>query len=495
MTPLAGFVLAIVAGWITRDARRAAAIIVIPFLAGTALQTYGIADGRGVSPPDTVWPLNGSSLPYYVAQVLIIAAVLGVGMLLGTVRARRAAAGLGNTDIGQRTSVAAIAVAVMTAGFCLGAWLASAPVAHHSAGSPPAQGLIGMGVLILSLIVLGSLTIAARRRAALAARPDTAAGAGANGPRARSGSDGPRLEMTAHRRRPVRCDRVRRLGGKMTHAPSPGGSRARPQTRRRSAATSAGLTAIIAASLWTASLVPAAASTPPSMTANHGSVNIAIQGPANSLKFYWVLNGTSTWHTETVAGANTTYSAPSMTVNGNSVNIAAMGPGHQLRFYWVLNGTSTWHTETVAGANTTYSAPSMTVNGNSVNIAAMGPGHQLRFYWVLNGTSTWHTETVAGANTTYSAPSMTVNGNSVNIAAMGPGHQLRFYWVLNGTSTWHTETVAGANTTYSAPSMTVNGNSVNIAAVGKQDSLRFYWVLNGTSTWHTETVAGNGRVR
>ncbi len=141
MTPLAGFVLAIVAGWITRDARRAAAIIVIPFLAGTALQTYGIADGRGVSPPDTVWPLNGSSLPYYVVQVLILAAVLGVGMLLGTVRARRAAAGAGNTDVGQRTSVAAIAVAVLTAGFCLGAWLTSAPVAHHSsAGSLAGTG-------------------------------------------------------------------------------------------------------------------------------------------------------------------------------------------------------------------------------------------------------------------------------------------------------------------------------------------------------------------
>jgi hypothetical protein len=60
MTPLAGFVLAVVAGWITRDGRRAAAIIIIPFLAMTALQTYGIADGRGVSPPSTVWPLAHS---------------------------------------------------------------------------------------------------------------------------------------------------------------------------------------------------------------------------------------------------------------------------------------------------------------------------------------------------------------------------------------------------------------------------------------------------
>jgi len=178
MTPLAGFILAIIAGWITRDARRAAAIIIIPFLAVTALQTYSIADGRGVSPPDTVWPLNGGSLPYYVVQLLIMAAILGVGMLLGTVRTQRVAAGADNTGLGRRTAVAAIAATVLTAGFCIGAWLASAPVAHHSAsGNPPPQGLIGIGVIILSLIVLASMTVAARRRAALAAQPGAAAGA------------------------------------------------------------------------------------------------------------------------------------------------------------------------------------------------------------------------------------------------------------------------------------------------------------------------------
>jgi hypothetical protein len=60
-----------------------------------------------------------------------------------------------------------------------------------------------------------------------------------------------------------------------------------------------------------------------------------------------------------------------------------------------VNGSSTWHPETVAGVNTTTSAPSMTTNGNSVNIAAVGAGNSLRFFWALNGTSTWHPETVA----------------------------------------------------------------------------------------------------
>jgi len=96
---------------------------------------------------------------------------------------------------------------------------------------------------------------------------------------------------------------------------------------------------------------PALAAPGPSVTANNGSANIAVQGPHNSLRFYWAVNGTSTWHPDTVAGANTTYSAPAMAVNGNSVNIVAMGPRHRLRFYWAVNGNSTWHTETIAGVN------------------------------------------------------------------------------------------------------------------------------------------------
>jgi hypothetical protein len=85
-----------------------------------------------------------------------------------------------------------------------------------------------------------------------------------------------------------------------------------------------------------------------------------------------------------------------MTVNGNSVNISAVGAGNRLKFYWAVNGTPTWHAETVAGGGSIFSAPSMTVNGNSVNISAVGAGNRLKFYWAVNGTPTWHPETVAG---------------------------------------------------------------------------------------------------
>jgi hypothetical protein len=107
----------------------------------------------------------------------------------------------------------------------------------------------------------------------------------------------------------------------------------------------------VAAAALTAggTLTPALAATGPSMTANNGSVNIAIQGPSTSLRFYWAVNGTTTWHPETVAGGNSTAAAPSMTVNGNGVNIGTVGTSNHLKFFWAINGTATWHPETVAG--------------------------------------------------------------------------------------------------------------------------------------------------
>jgi hypothetical protein len=78
---------------------------------------------------------------------------------------------------------------------------------------------------------------------------------------------------------------------------TPSGSRA-----RRPAVVGLAAAAMLAAS----GIAPAMAATSPSMTANHNFVNIAIQGPRNSLKFYWAVNGTTTWHAETVAGPGST---------------------------------------------------------------------------------------------------------------------------------------------------------------------------------------------
>jgi hypothetical protein len=100
--------------------------------------------------------------------------------------------------------------------------------------------------------------------------------------------------------------------------------------------------------LAAAGLAPAAATTGPSIGESGSSADIAVQGPDNSLKFYWADNGSPvTWNVENVALTGT-YSAPSMAETGSSVNISAVGTSDSLSYYWAQNGTSTWIAEQVA---------------------------------------------------------------------------------------------------------------------------------------------------
>jgi len=147
--------------------------------------------------------------------------------------------------------------------------------------------------------------------------------------------------------------------------------RARKRPVRSGGRTASRIVVILAVAVMIggATAAQAAATTGPSITLNGDYTDIAVQGPNDSLKFYWAADGSTTWTAETVAGSGTTYSAPSMLVNGNTVDIAVQGPNDSLDFYWATigtgTGTGTWHPETVAGSGTTYSAPSMIVNGDT----------------------------------------------------------------------------------------------------------------------------------
>jgi hypothetical protein len=151
VTPIAGFFLALIAGWIVREPRRAAATVVLPYLAVVVVQTWGLASGYGINPPSTVTPLSGA-VSYYVVQLIFLVTT-------------------GGLPVGPWYRVA-VAVAVCTTGILvlLVAWLADASLVrvHSSAGAPPAQGLAGIGLSLIGFVVLGVAAIRViRRRAAV----------------------------------------------------------------------------------------------------------------------------------------------------------------------------------------------------------------------------------------------------------------------------------------------------------------------------------------
>ena len=160
MTPLAGFVAAILAGWIIREPRRAAAAILVPFLAVLAVQTWTLAAGRGDNPPSTI---HGVS--YWVVQVIILAVALGIATQLAIVL--RARPSEQNAGASRRALQATAVLLVVTAASLTGIVLTSKPVPHHNASSPlPWYGAAGILACVASLVVLTVLHIRQRRAGA-----------------------------------------------------------------------------------------------------------------------------------------------------------------------------------------------------------------------------------------------------------------------------------------------------------------------------------------
>src|SRR5271170_3383711 len=88
MTPIAGFVIAVLAGLMVRNGRRAASVILVPWLVVLAYQSWYIAAGRAISPPSTVTQFP-SAIGYWLVQVIILAPALGIAAQLGSSGDRR----------------------------------------------------------------------------------------------------------------------------------------------------------------------------------------------------------------------------------------------------------------------------------------------------------------------------------------------------------------------------------------------------------------------
>jgi hypothetical protein len=158
MTPLAGFVAAILAAWIIREPRRAAAAILVPFLAVLGVQTWNLAAGHGDNPPSTI---HGVS--YWVVQAIILALALGITTQLAIVLRARSAAGDG-AGSSRRALQATALMLVLAAAFVIGLVLSSKPVLHHNANSPlPWYGAVGILACLASVVVVTVVRIRQRR--------------------------------------------------------------------------------------------------------------------------------------------------------------------------------------------------------------------------------------------------------------------------------------------------------------------------------------------
>jgi hypothetical protein len=161
MTVLATFFLALLAGWIVREPRRAALTVILPYLAMVAVQTWGLANGYGINPPDTVTPFSGA-ISYYVVQLIFLLFAVAIAAELAVVRARSAVPPFAGPWLRMAVATAIGATATL---WLLVGWLAGAKlVAHHSTSGTPLVAVVGIGLNVIGVIALGVAAIRARRR-------------------------------------------------------------------------------------------------------------------------------------------------------------------------------------------------------------------------------------------------------------------------------------------------------------------------------------------
>jgi cytochrome bd-type quinol oxidase subunit 2 len=179
---MAGFIIAIAAGWLVRDARKAAATVVVPWLGVVAVGTWLVAAGHDDSPPSTVSQFP-QAIGFWAVQVVLLALLLGIAAMLGSLRARQDLSRGRAANAGRQAGIATAFLVAATAVFALVAVLGSDPVRHHSAtGSPPLIEVAGWALSVLSFAAFAVVTI--RRRRARDRRPAsetasvTAGGAG-----------------------------------------------------------------------------------------------------------------------------------------------------------------------------------------------------------------------------------------------------------------------------------------------------------------------------
>jgi hypothetical protein len=144
MTPIAGLIIAIIAGLIVRNGRRATAVLIVPWLVVLAYQSWYIASGRAISPPGTVTDFP-SAIGYWLVQAVILLPALGIAAQLGASGSSRQPRG--SDSLARRAGIAtalglATAVIVILLGFV---WFrqqgGTVFAGHHSSeGSPPLSG-------------------------------------------------------------------------------------------------------------------------------------------------------------------------------------------------------------------------------------------------------------------------------------------------------------------------------------------------------------------
>jgi hypothetical protein len=255
--------------------------------------------------------------------------------------------------------------------------------------------------------------------------------------------------------------------------------------------------------IWHTELVSyeRAAYSDPAITTNSAGTEITAQGPNNSLWFWWALNGFTAWHGEQVAGPGTTFSTtfgffgagPAITDSGGAVQIAAQGPMNSLWFYEAPYGSMIWHAQQVAGNGSVAGSPAMVLSPTSIEIAAVNNAFSTLGFWSApRGSYTFGFEQVPAQPLTPN-PAMVRFATGTEIAANSDGC-IGVYVNTDGSPNWTNPAAClpAPQPELNSPAMVRSRVGTEIADTLLNNSLQFFTNTDGSSNWTSvQIVAAN----
>ena len=158
MTPVAALIAAVVAGTLLHRRRDVILAVVIPFVVVLAGQTTLLGSGRGTSPPGTA-----KDPGYWIVQMIALALGLGLAVMLSAWRTRRSGIDSHSSDPRRFLTVAGILTVLAGVGGFLPIALTQPTATHDADGNPPVFGMISVMALVIGTVVLGVVTLRARR--------------------------------------------------------------------------------------------------------------------------------------------------------------------------------------------------------------------------------------------------------------------------------------------------------------------------------------------
>jgi len=228
-------------------------------------------------------------------------------------------------------------------------------------------------------------------------------------------------------------------------------------------------------------------SAPAAAVRSTGEVDVVVQGPNGTLRYYWGSGCSHPWSEYTLSPSVPIASAPAIAVRPTGeADITAINKNQQLVYFWAFPG-GLWNSATVDTAAMATLRPAIVVQSNQeADIFVTRTDNSLVYYSATPGNP-WSKAQILPSGKAFSAPA--VIGHALDVVVQGPNEQLWEYTYVPLLKTWTSLEIAGSNSTTSAPAAVLRANGeYDVVAQGQGNALWYYYHFPNSLRWNSYQI-------